>query len=87
MILQSQTTATAPLAADAPPIAPARASIAQANTKLMLVSFRNGEAVARHPELMPYLRDGWEISSAVPRIVEHGGTRLFVVLRKPASVL
>lgn len=52
-------------------------------TKILLVPFRNGEAVDRHPELTSFLDDGWTISSAVPRIVETEGTRLLVVMAKP----
>jgi hypothetical protein len=52
-------------------------------TKILLVPFRNGEAVNKHPDLASLLADGWSISSAVPRIVETEGTRLLVVLMKP----
>ncbi len=52
-------------------------------TKILLLPFRNGEAVNKHPELASFLNDGWTISSAVPRIVETEGTRLLVVLVKP----
>lgn len=52
-------------------------------TKILLVQFRNGEAVDRHPELQGLLDDGWSIRSAVPRIVEAEGTKLLVVLGKP----
>lgn len=53
-------------------------------TKIMLVPFRNGEAVSKHPDLTTFLKDGWTISSAVPRIVESEGTKLLVVMVKPA---
>lgn len=49
-------------------------------TKLMLVDFRSGETVSRHPEIQAYLRQGWRIKSAAPRLVESGGTKLLVVL-------
>lgn len=52
-------------------------------TKIMLVPFRNGEAVSKHPDLKNFLEDGWTVSSAVPRIVESEGTRLLVVMVKP----
>jgi len=52
-------------------------------TKILLVPFRNGEAVSKHPELASLLEEGWTIRSAVPRIVETEGTRLLVVLAKP----
>ena len=46
----------------------------------MLVDFRSGECVSQHPEIAPLLNEGWQIRSAVPRIVEAQGTKLFVVL-------
>lgn len=54
-------------------------------TKILLVDFRNGEAVSRHPELERYLNDGWTVRSAVPRLVESEGTKLLVVMAKPES--
>lgn len=52
-------------------------------TKIVLVPFRNGEAVNKHPDLTSLLDEGWSVSSAVPRIVEAEGTKLLVVLVKP----
>lgn len=49
-------------------------------TKLLLVDFRSGEAVHQHPEISPFLQQGWRVRSAVPRLVEAKGTRLLVVL-------
>lgn len=57
-------------------------SVTPTLTKILLVQFRNGEAVDRHPELRCLLDDGWSIRSAVPRIVEAEGTKLLVVLGK-----
>lgn len=54
-------------------------------TKILLVNFRNGEAVGKHPELQQYISDGWSIRSAVPRLVESEGTKLLVVMAKPES--
>ncbi len=54
-------------------------------TKILLVQFRNGEAVDKHPELAELLDEGWTIRSAVPRIVESEGTKLLVVLARPHS--
>lgn len=54
-------------------------------TKIMLVNFRNGEAVNKHPELEQFLQDGWSVRSAVPRLVESEGTKLLVVMAKPES--
>lgn len=54
-------------------------------TKILLVNFRNGEAVSKHPELQQYISDGWSIRSAVPRLVESEGTKLLVVMAKPES--
>lgn len=48
-------------------------------TKLLLVPFRSGEAVSRHPEVMPYLKEGWNVKSAAPRVTPEG-TKLLVVL-------
>lgn len=49
-------------------------------TKLLLVDFRSGETISKHPEIQSYLRQGWRVKSAAPRLVEAGGTKLFVVL-------
>lgn len=59
------------------------ASSRKALTKILLVEFRNGEAVTKHPELEHLLEEGWIVRSAVPRIVESEGTKLLVVLAKP----
>lgn len=48
-------------------------------TKLLLISFRNGEAVDDHPDVTPYLDEGWRIRSASPRVTDKG-TELLVVL-------
>ena len=73
--------------ATATPVTPTLAKLtarpSKALTKIMLVPFRNGEAVSKHPELSPYLAEGWTISSAVPRLVESEGTKLLVVMVKP----
>ena len=53
------------------------------DVKLMLVPFRNGEAVDQHPVLQPWLEKSWRIRSAVPRIVERGDTKLLVILERP----
>lgn len=53
--------------------------------ELLLVSFRNGEAVNRHPALQPWLERDWRVRSAVPRIVENGTTKLLVVLERPVA--
>lgn len=60
-------------------------SPSNALTKILLVEFRNGEAVTKHPELRSLLKDGWTVRSAVPRIVESEGTKLLVVLAKPGA--
>lgn len=73
--------------ASAPRVSPRAQSLTsrptRSLTKILLVPFRNGEAVDRHPELKSFLNEGWVISSAVPRIVETEGTRLLVVMAKP----
>jgi hypothetical protein len=51
----------------------------------LLVDFRSGEAVRKHPEIEPLLSQGWRIKSAVPRLVEAKGTKLLVVLTPPAA--
>lgn len=58
----------------------------ESRTKLLLVDFRNDEAVSQHPDLAPFLEDGWAIESAVPRVVESEGTKLFVVLTRPRGI-
>lgn len=62
---------------------PSTTKLVRPNTKLLLVDFRSGEAVSQHPEIQSYLQQGWRIKSAVPRLVEAGGTRLLVVLTQP----
>lgn len=54
-------------------------------TKILLVDFRNGEAVSKHPELQNFIADGWSIRSAVPRLVEAEGTKLLVVMARPEA--
>lgn len=51
-------------------------------TKLLLVDFREGAPLADHPQLAPYLKSGWTIRSATPRLVEAAGPRLLVVLNQ-----
>lgn len=56
-------------------------------TRILLVDFRSGEAVESHPEIVPFLEDGWVVRSAEPRLVEAEGPRLLVCLvqaRAPA---
>ena len=74
------TTSTRPTSSRRP-VKPGNATSEQP-IKLLLVDFRNGESVGAHPDVAPLLRDGWSIRSAVPRIVEEEGTRLFVVLTR-----
>ena len=76
----SQEASTAPLT---PTLAKITSRPSKTLTKIMLVPFRNGEAVNKHPDLADFLKDGWTVSSAVPRIVESEGTRLLVVMVKP----
>lgn len=83
---------------DHPPRRPERASEAPSQSrrgrrdtplpgevKLLLVSFRSGEAVRRHPDLQSWLDAGWQIRSATPRVVESGATKLLVVLERPVQ--
>lgn len=65
---------------DRPAIEPSESTI-----KLLLVEFRSGEAVERHPSVESWVEDGWEVRSAVPRVVESGETKLLVVLEKKAA--
>lgn len=86
-----------PSPARAPALPPGEASLealpvrpGRSLTKLLLVDFRSGEAVHQHPDIVPFLQQGWQIRSAVPRLVESKGTRLLVVLnqlgrRKPLT--
>ncbi len=78
----SQEATTAPVT---PTLAKLTARPDKALTKIMLVPFRNGEAVSKHPDLAAFLADGWTISSAVPRLVESEGTKLLVVMVKPVQ--
>lgn len=57
---------------------------APSEVKLLLVTFRSGEAVRQHPELQPWIEAGWSVRSAVPRVVESGDTKLLVILERPA---
>lgn len=66
-----------------PTISPFTSAPTRTLTKILLVDFRNGEAVSKHPELQQFISDGWSIRSAVPRIVESEGTKLLVVMTKP----
>lgn len=73
-----------PHAAVSPPLPIASERAAEASsgvyrTKLVMVPFRSGEAVIRHPDICPLLEDGWKIKSATPRITTEG-TKLLVVL-------
>lgn len=60
----------------------ARPTPVLSNTKLLLVDFRNGEAVAQHPDLVSHVQQGWRIRSATPRLVESEGTKLLVILER-----
>ena len=51
--------------------------------KILLLDFRSGEAIDRHPDLALYLKDGATIKSAEPRISESGTPKLLVVLVLP----
>lgn len=51
--------------------------------QVKLVEFRSGEAVIRHPELRGFLRDGWDVESAVPHI-DGDEVKLLVVMRRHA---
>lgn len=69
---------------------PGTASVSSASStandpKLLLVDFRSGESVRKHPDVLPLLTQGWRIKSAVPRLVESKGTKLLVVLTPPVS--
>lgn len=55
------------------------AEVSDEQTKLLLIPFRNGEVVARHPDVLPYLEEGWHVRSAAPRVTSEG-TKLLVIL-------
>lgn len=74
-----------PLAGDKESTRNASGGVKLSGSKLLLVDFRNGEAVRDHPEIEPLLLEGWRIKSAVPRLVESRGTRLLVVLAPPMA--
>jgi hypothetical protein len=70
-----------------PAVGQAARSGPETGVKLLLVTFRSGEAVERHPDVEPWLESGWTVRSAVPRVVESGATKLLVVLeREPVAV-
>lgn len=77
-----------PLAKPRAPLAPEHTPkerlTTRSRTKLLLIDFRSGEAVDRHPALAADLRRGWQVRSARPRLTPEG-TRLFVVLTLPAG--
>lgn len=73
--------------APGPDVGRAARSDPETGVKLLLIAFRSGEAVERHPDVQPWLEDGWTVRSAVPRVVESGATKLLVVLeREPVAV-
>lgn len=67
----------APEAFEAPSVQAAPATAYR--TKLVMVPFRSGEAVGRHPDVLPLLEAGWKVKSAAPRVTTEG-TKLLVVL-------
>lgn len=71
--------------ASPPPPSPSLNVVSQ-TSRVLLVDFRSGEPVHRHPDLLPLLVDGWMIKSAVPRLVENEGLKLLVVLRRAAPI-
>lgn len=64
------------------PTVPSRSPSTRAATRILLVDFRGGECVSKHPDIMPLLEDGWHIRSAVPRLIEQEGTKLMVVMSR-----
>jgi hypothetical protein len=52
--------------------------------KDLTVEFRSGEAVNRHPELISFINDGWQIESAVPEL-SNEGLKLVVVMSRLVS--
>lgn len=57
------------------------------SSRVLVVEFRSGEAVQQHPELVPLIEDGWNVRSAVPRLVDGEGIRLLVVLDRRERLL
>lgn len=69
---------------DPPPDSPLQGDPAQ--IKLLLVPFRSDtSAIDEHPEVEPFLRAGWGITQATPRLVEGYGLQFLVVLHLAAS--
>lgn len=58
---------------------------ADASTRVMIVDFRSGEAVVRHPDLEDLLKDGWFVQSAVPHVADADEVRLLVVMSRSAA--
>jgi len=55
------------------------------SVRLLLVGFRSGEAVARHPELTAWLKQDWTIRTARPRITPDGAKLLVVMTHSLSS--
>lgn len=62
----------------------AQTPVEKPGSKVLLVDNPAAETVTKHPAIAPLLNNGWELESAVPRLVESQGTKLLVVLTHPA---
>lgn len=54
-------------------------------TKHLLVDFRSGEAVDRHPDVKRLLQRGWNILHARPRTGGAGRIKLYVEMERPTT--
>jgi hypothetical protein len=70
---------------DRPPISSEAAIDAglpvSATARTLIVDFRSGESVQCHPEIQPFLQDGWHLQKAVPKLVD-GRIRLLAVIER-----
>lgn len=57
-----------------------------AQSRVLSVEFRCGEAVHLHPRIEPMLREGWTLTRAAPKLVD-GSVRLIVTMRRPRRAL
>jgi|GEM_PF-4550942 len=54
-------------------------------SRVLMVDFRSGEAVIRHPQLRVLIEGGWSVESAVPYCEDADDVKLLVVLRRKAG--
>lgn len=55
----------------------------ESRLRLVRVPFQHGERMEAHPDLAPLLREGWQVKSVAPRVIEGEGLTFLVVLQRP----